>query len=55
MLANGRTWVFGEQYTLAVDDQGLTKVQRHIAPSSATTHRSTLLSRTPRVTPGLWI
>lgn len=26
MLANGRTWVFGEQYTLAVDDQGLTKV-----------------------------
>lgn len=26
MLANGRTWVFGEEYTLAVDDQGLTKV-----------------------------
>jgi hypothetical protein len=26
VLANGRTWVFGEQYTLAVDDQGLTKV-----------------------------
>ena len=33
MLANGRTWVFGEQYTLAVDDQGLTKVleaHRHL-------------------------
>ena len=26
VLANGRTWVFGEQYTLAVDDRGLTKV-----------------------------
>src|SRR5207249_10883850 len=26
VLANGRTWVFGEQYTLAVDDKGLTKV-----------------------------
>jgi hypothetical protein len=26
ILANGRTWVFGEQYTLAVDDLGLTKV-----------------------------
>ena len=26
VLANGRTWVFGEQYALAVDDQGLTKV-----------------------------
>ncbi len=26
ILANGRTWVFGEQYGLAVDDQGLTKV-----------------------------
>jgi hypothetical protein len=26
ILANGRTWVFGEEYGLAVDDQGLTKV-----------------------------
>jgi len=26
VLANGRTWVFGEQYSLAIDDQGLTKV-----------------------------
>jgi hypothetical protein len=26
ILANGQTWVFGETYTLAVDDQGLTKV-----------------------------
>ena len=26
ILANGKTWVFGETYTLAVDDQGLTKV-----------------------------
>lgn len=26
ILANGRTWVFGEQFGLAVDDQGLTKV-----------------------------
>lgn len=26
IVANGRTWLFGEQYTLAVDDQGLTKV-----------------------------
>lgn len=26
ILANGRTWVFGEDYSLAVDDQGLTKV-----------------------------
>lgn len=26
VLANGNTWVFGEQYTLAVDDKGLTKV-----------------------------
>jgi len=26
ILANGRTWVFGEEYTLAVDDLGLTKV-----------------------------
>ena len=26
VLANGRTWIFGEEYTLAVDDQGLTKV-----------------------------
>lgn len=33
VLANGRTWVFGEQYTLAVDDKGLTKVleaHRHL-------------------------
>lgn len=26
ILANGRTWVFGEQFGLAVDDQGLTKL-----------------------------
>lgn len=26
ILANSRTWVFGEQYALAVDDLGLTKV-----------------------------
>jgi hypothetical protein len=26
ILANGRTWVFGEQYALAVDNLGLTKV-----------------------------
>jgi hypothetical protein len=26
VLANGRTWVFGEQYTLAIDDKGLTNV-----------------------------
>jgi hypothetical protein len=26
MLANGRTWVFGEDYNLAVSDKGLTKV-----------------------------
>lgn len=26
MLANGRTWVFGEDYSLTVDDKGLTKV-----------------------------
>lgn len=26
ILANGRTWVFGEEFGLAVDDQGLTKV-----------------------------
>lgn len=26
ILANGRTWVFGEEYTLAVDDLGLSKV-----------------------------
>ena len=26
ILANGRTWIFGEEYGLAVDDQGLTKV-----------------------------
>lgn len=26
MLANGRTWIFGDEYALAVDDLGLTKV-----------------------------
>lgn len=26
ILTNGRTWVFGEEFTLAVDDKGLTKV-----------------------------
>lgn len=26
IIANGRTWLFGEEYTLAVDDRGLTKV-----------------------------
>lgn len=26
VLANGRTWVFGEEYALVVDDSGLTKV-----------------------------
>lgn len=26
IIANGRTWIFGEEYALAVDDQGLTKV-----------------------------
>ena len=26
ILANGRTWIFGEQFALAVDDSGLTKV-----------------------------
>lgn len=26
ILANGRTWIFGEEYALAVDDKGLTKV-----------------------------
>src|SRR5207244_11972679 len=26
ILANGRTWVFGEEYALVVDDGGLTKV-----------------------------
>lgn len=26
ILANGRAWVFGEEYGLAVDDQGLTRV-----------------------------
>lgn len=33
ILANGRVWIFGEQYTLAVDDKGLTQVlqaHRHI-------------------------
>jgi hypothetical protein len=32
ILANGQTWVFGETYTLAVDDQGLTKaLEAHYA------------------------
>ncbi len=32
ILATGRTWVFGEEYSLAVDDKGLTKVlQAHLA------------------------
>jgi hypothetical protein len=32
IIANGQTWVFGEQYTLAVDDQGLTKLlEAHLA------------------------
>lgn len=32
ILATGRTWVFGEEYGLAVDDKGLTKVlQAHLA------------------------
>jgi hypothetical protein len=32
ILANGRTWVFGEDYSLAVDDKGLTKVlEAHLA------------------------
>jgi hypothetical protein len=32
MLANGRTWIFGEEYTLAVDDKGLRKVlEAHLA------------------------
>jgi hypothetical protein len=26
IIANGRTWVFGEEYAVVVDDQGLTKV-----------------------------
>jgi hypothetical protein len=26
IIANGRTWIFGEEYGLVVDDQGLTKV-----------------------------
>ncbi|MCU4185202.1 ATP-binding protein [Acidiferrimicrobium sp. IK] len=26
IIANGKTWIFGEEYGLAVDDQGLTKV-----------------------------
>jgi hypothetical protein len=33
ILANGRAWIFGEQYTLAVDDKGLTQVlqaHRHL-------------------------
>jgi hypothetical protein len=41
ILANGRTWVFGEDYSLAVDDQGLTKV--------LTAHRS-LLGQDEQVT-----
>lgn len=43
MLANGRTWVFGEQYTLAVDDKGLTKVLE--------AHRALLGDDTPVSTP----
>lgn len=39
MLANGRTWIFGEQYTLAVDDKGLTKVLE--------AHRALLSDDTP--------
>jgi hypothetical protein len=39
MLANGRTWVFGEEYTLAVDDKGLTKVLE--------AHRALLADGTP--------
>ena len=38
ILANGRTWVFGEQFALAVDDQGLTKVlEAHRAALGDTT------------------
>jgi Histidine kinase-, DNA gyrase B-, and HSP90-like ATPase len=38
ILANGRTWVFGEQFALAVDDQGLTKVlEAHRAALGTTT------------------
>jgi hypothetical protein len=43
ILANGRTWVFGEQYTLAVDDQGLTKVLE--------AHRALLDDDTPVTAP----
>ena len=38
ILANGRTWVFGEQFALAVDDQGLTKgLEAHRAALGDTT------------------
>jgi hypothetical protein len=43
VLANGRTWIFGEQYTLAVDDKGLTKVLE--------AHRALLGDDTPVSTP----
>jgi hypothetical protein len=43
VLANGRTWVFGEEYALAVDDQGLTKVLE--------AHRALLDDRTPVTDP----
>jgi len=43
VLANGRTCVFGEQYTLAVDDKGLTKVLE--------AHRHLLGEATPVSTP----
>jgi hypothetical protein len=43
ILANGRTWVFGEQYALAVDDQGLTKMLE--------AHRSLLGDPTPVTEP----
>lgn len=43
VLANGRTWIFGEQYTLAVDDKGLTKVLE--------AHRASLGDDTPVSTP----
>lgn len=39
ILANGRTWLFGEQFALAVDDQGLTKVLE--------AHRASLGDATP--------
>lgn len=43
ILANGRTWVFGEQYAVAVDDQGLTKVLQ--------AHRTLLGDATPVTEP----